>query len=251
MPLLNGEEQQLVLKSDKVNIEGFFNTLTIQNAGISELLLNATSSLTKLDMRNNEISYLNAGHMPEIDSLDLSFNKLSVLTLDGCEKLKYINLSGNPLGPKEIAQIISSLPKRPYNSRGRLVLREITDTPHAQDVWAFAPDVQLATVKNWWVMTYNPSDNTYGVYKGVPSGVEEVAEEGTPKLYPSPATDRLYLKGIEEGVAIELYSLSGELLLTQKAIQGTNVVLVSDLPRGQYLLKAGDFKQKVTLQSEK
>lgn len=251
VPLLNGEEQQLVLKSDKVNIEGFFNTLTVQNAGISELLLNATSSLTKLDMRNNEISYLNAGHMPEIDSLDLSFNKLSVLTLDGCEKLKYINLSGNPLGPKEIAQIISSLPKRPYNSRGRLVLREISDTPHAQDVWAFAPDVQLATVKNWWVMTYNPADNTYGVYKGVPSGVEEVAEEGTPKLYPSPATDRLYLKGIEEGVAIELYSLSGELLLTQKAIQGTNVVLVSDLPRGQYLLKAGDFKQKVTLQSEK
>lgn len=247
VPVLNGEEQQLVLKSDKVSIEGFYNNLTIQNAGITELFLNATSSLTKLDVRNNEIGYLNAGHMPNIDSLDISYNKVSVLTIDACEKLKYINVTGNRLNADDLAKIISKLPARPANDKGHLVVREVSDNPHANDVWGYAVDVQVAAGKNWWIMTYDPVQKTYGLYKGVATGTEGVAGDNAPQVYPIPATNKLYISGIASGTSIKLYSLAGELLSEQVAISGTNELAVAGLPRGQYILVAGDFKQTVLL----
>ncbi len=69
------------------------------------------------------------------------------------------------------------------------------------------------------------------------------------KVYPNPATSKLYVEGLEVGEELRLYSLDG---ILQKSLvvdrTGTFSVTVETLPRGTYILTKGDVRCRVLLQ---
>jgi len=73
------------------------------------------------------------------------------------------------------------------------------------------------------------------------------SDEYTVSLYPNPVTgSTLTVEGaaLAEGDAIEVYSLSGTLMVTYNATGEATTIDVSQLPNGTYLLKAGKYVAK-------
>ncbi len=65
-------------------------------------------------------------------------------------------------------------------------------------------------------------------------------ETGTSlSVYPNPTTNVLWIEGVQEDNPMSIHSLSGNLVLTQTATQGTNKIDVTTLPDGFYILCLG------------
>ncbi|GAA4465006.1 hypothetical protein GCM10023093_16460 [Nemorincola caseinilytica] len=70
----------------------------------------------------------------------------------------------------------------------------------------------------------------------LPTAVQEVAAGSTVKVYPNPATDRIYVDATAEG-DLWIMGLNGSVITTQKMIKGNTAVDISALPAGVYVVK--------------
>ncbi|MDD5570586.1 MAG: T9SS type A sorting domain-containing protein [Bacteroidales bacterium] len=58
------------------------------------------------------------------------------------------------------------------------------------------------------------------------------------KIFPNPATDRIYIKCAEkQDLKIQIYNLVGEIVLQRKFNNSTNKINIGSLPKGIYLIK--------------
>ncbi len=74
-------------------------------------------------------------------------------------------------------------------------------------------------------------------------------ETGTSlSVYPNPTGEVLLVDGAVEDSHMSIYSLSGNLVLTQTAVHGTNKIDVTTLPNGLYILRLGSETFKFTKQ---
>lgn len=65
-------------------------------------------------------------------------------------------------------------------------------------------------------------------------------------VYPNPTEDALLIDGAEQDTPISIFSMSGNLVQTQTAAQGSNKIDVSTLPDGLYVLRLGSETFKFT-----
>ena len=73
------------------------------------------------------------------------------------------------------------------------------------------------------------------------SMIEDNALENNITIYPNPSSDIIYIDGINSQTEIELFDLTGQLILQQNYINGINI---SDLNRGIYILKLNNKNLK-------
>ncbi len=66
------------------------------------------------------------------------------------------------------------------------------------------------------------------------------------EVYPNPASDLLNISCEEDGI-MEIYSLDGKIILSEKIKAGTNTISAQDLKSGSYLLKYTNGKQQRTM----
>lgn len=59
------------------------------------------------------------------------------------------------------------------------------------------------------------------------------------KIFPNPAHEMLYIDGISAGEIIRLFSLDGQLLISQTVGNGSTAISVASLSNGVYLLQVG------------
>jgi hypothetical protein len=100
-------------------------------------------------------------------------------------------------------------------------------------------DVQ--TIRQWYANDNFPSCDPQ-VTAGIADSQPEINEL---RLYPNPSSDLIYIdyKALSKAVTIEIYDVRGQLLKNIKMNnQSTNVISVSDLSSGLYLLKVNDGK---------
>lgn len=76
-----------------------------------------------------------------------------------------------------------------------------------------------------------------------PAGVASFKDAGI-KMYPTPATDILYLENLPAKSVIYIFNLNGKLVI-QKAVDDENMkISVADLPQGLYVLKIRALQQE-------
>lgn len=247
-PTLDDTEQELTLASNEVQIEGFYSSLTIHNAGITDFAFNRASAIEYLNLRDNKIPYLNAGHIPNVKELDLAYNEIKHLSLKGCEKVRKINLTGNPLNAKDMEKIINEIPPIEDDGEGILIVREVSNKPHSQDVWMYAVDVNFLVGRKWYVVEYNPETGKMKKYEGVRKGTEDLVATPSLMIYPTPAKDRLLVRGATLGNTLRLYSLTGVLMLEKVASSSQEELMVSNIPAGVYILKIGKESFRVLVE---
>lgn len=76
--------------------------------------------------------------------------------------------------------------------------------------------------------------------------VPETAAAAPPALFPDPASRQVTLSGVPAGTPVEVYDLSGHVLLRAPAAPGSTID-VSELPAGSYVVLAQDEAGKVVL----
>ncbi|MDR9487968.1 T9SS type A sorting domain-containing protein, partial [Salibacter sp.] len=76
-----------------------------------------------------------------------------------------------------------------------------------------------------------------------------LGEESSPivTVYPNPANDRVFIKGVNNATPYEFYSLTGEVVKTG-TLQANGVIDVNQFSSGVYLLKIGEQTEKVIVQ---
>jgi M6 family metalloprotease-like protein len=70
----------------------------------------------------------------------------------------------------------------------------------------------------------------------VSSDIQEVSNKEL-KLYPNPVSDELHVQNADQNSTIEVFNLTGKLVMTKK-LENSNIVNVSSLESGLYILKA-------------
>lgn len=86
--------------------------------------------------------------------------------------------------------------------------------------------------KSFFRLKQNDKDGQ-SVYSRVATATP-VHSNGSLKIYPNPATNQLYISSVNELREYNIYNLSGMLIKTVTAKEGTVVVNISDLPAGFY-----------------
>jgi hypothetical protein len=59
------------------------------------------------------------------------------------------------------------------------------------------------------------------------------------RIYPNPATDLLYIDGSEKELVVNIYNIAGSMLISKK-VSNSDVIDISSLTSGIYLLKIND-----------
>ncbi|MDR9397598.1 MAG: T9SS type A sorting domain-containing protein [Salibacter sp.] len=83
-------------------------------------------------------------------------------------------------------------------------------------------------------------------YDCISTGFEELRKNEV-VVYPNPANDRVFIKGINNATPYEFYSLTGEVVKTG-TLQANGVIDVNQFSSGVYLLKIGEQTEKVIVQ---
>ena len=80
-----------------------------------------------------------------------------------------------------------------------------------------------------------------------PTVLNDVKIEDKMILYPNPASDKLYLKNVnDENLNISIFSISGIQLLKITALKSSEPIDISSLPKGFFVLKINDQAIKFT-----
>jgi hypothetical protein len=90
----------------------------------------------------------------------------------------------------------------------------------------------------------------YAIWNEITTGTSELAIQDV-VVYPNPATDRIYVRGLQNGDLISIFDIAGRLLSRTRAADPLADISVSNLPKGTYLVKitSGNFEtvQKVVI----
>lgn len=92
------------------------------------------------------------------------------------------------------------------------------------------------------IITNDEGNKAY--FQNIPLSVQDFDKDKL-VLYPNPLQDRLYLENLTKPVEIEIYSLSGKVLLHQEVDISTGQVNVSQLSEGIYLYQLSQNGRKV------
>ena len=192
--------------------------------------------LKLLGVNNMELTQLDVSQNPELVYLDCSYNKLTGLDLSHNPDLRYLKCSNNLIDEAAMQALVESLPE--------VIIRDepanfIPVNPDGDDNVCTPDQVAIAKSKNWNVTT--PMGEPF-----VGTSIEEVIPAEVYHNIKVWARDGiLYLSGLEPGMPVQVYALSGTMMHTSVA---SGSMLEIPLPRGvAYVLRAGNHAVKAVM----
>src|SRR5699024_7130841 len=93
----------------------------------------------------------------------------------------------------------------------------------------------IAEVSDHKSLVISTQDSSDIYYQNVPNMSVEDQQKSNLTLYPNPAKDFLYIENLTNPVQIEIYDLSGKVLLSKEVDEATKQVNLSQLAEGVYL----------------
>jgi len=118
-------------------------------------------------------------------------------------------------------------------SDNKYTIEGLSNDKHTIMLYACDPygNKRLSTIKlpaGWWEE---------------PSGINDIESERL-RFYPNPAGDVIYLGDImKEKAVIEIYNLSGQLMMTCRVDAGNKEINITALPQGMYTIRLRDSKE--------
>lgn len=240
----SNELSTLDLKGKKVLTElyAFTNQFT-------QLDLSEAKALETISIGDNQLSQLALVGMGQLVSLSASFNKLSQLTLTDCPNLGAVSVFANELASISLANcpkltileinnnrftdplpLVESLPTHPdlKDNAGYIVFlnsAEYGDFPEGNvKSDAF---ISAANKKGWVVLNGETPLTTH---------ISEVTPETTGQIIPTDHEGCYEIVGVSPALW-QVYTAEGLLVATSRQAHADNVIDLSQLPHGVYLVR--------------
>lgn len=256
-----------VLSQLTINTNSNLNNLTISNfpvlAGInctsnnalSNLIIQNCSLATGIDLGNNSLSMLQLNTLPLLQNLVLNNNELTTLNVGTFSNLKSLSAVGNLLTSADLNA--NPLLHTVYLSDNQLQnvkiknagqnfpsTFQIFDNAPFQYLCCDAEDIAIATSNiNQQGYTSATVDSSCPAAPML-STAETLSKYKQISFYPNPVKDILYFKSKEKIVKAEIYNNAGRILYTV-SLNGDSIN-VSELPKGNYLIKFSTKNESVT-----
>ena len=214
-------------------------------------------NLKNLNLNNCKLSDLELSRYPILESLDVSNNNLTSLDLSGLGNLSELNAGGQVVDMDEITVSDGTATfTNPFSFNGSPVTNFTGATCVGDDIVISGLTGNSGTATFMFeasnITTSSGELTTRSALAGTPfsgtvtvpwvkSGVaNDVVSAPRIAAYPNPTTDVVTVTGIMPGATVKLYTTSGALVASYPAPDETLSVNISHLPRGLYILTAGD-----------
>ncbi len=264
--------------SDLTGIEAFTNLirLSCQQNNLTSLDLSANLTLQNLNAWGNHFTMLNVTQNTALTYLEISGSDLTELDITNNPNINFLSIGYNQIGELDLSQNVNLIN---FTSLGN---------PHISLDFSLCPLLEFVSIADLsslqFVNLQNGHNSTMGLYlQEVPQldcvrvdaeimgnipeswtypeetnfsdecmmGAQDLIQNEI-QIYPNPAKDQFFIRSDEQIQTVEIYSVSGEKLLSRNGrdIQSLNV---SNLSKGIYLVRVKTnsgkvFSQKLIIQ---
>lgn len=215
-------------------------------------------TLSTLHVSRNKFKTLDLSNCPNLRYLYLNSNEVSALDLKNKSDLFHVECVMNNLSKETMMQLAEDLADRTgldedgtEKSTGNIYVLALQNTE--KNVCP-KEAVDKIKAKNWNVYAYKDYDDpekTIEVpYEGTPTAIYEPnVSDNKLSVYPNPATTTVNVSVPESyiGQTINLVSMNGSIVLTQKILQQNTVMDVSTVPAGNYVVMAGSSSYRIEI----
>jgi hypothetical protein len=261
--------------SDLTGLEAFINVAQIycsQNLFIS-IPLSTIVNLTNLVAWDNQLEGLDVSQNPHLFRIDIGGNNVASLDVTNNPELVELSIGNNSIGNLDLSN--NSLLQRFYSIYGNThtFLDFSSNSALNQLILQNLDELQFVNIQNGntaGITTLNltglPALGCVRIDSDVLGNIPEswVYDEGTnfsdscvmgtqeisftqPEIYPNPVQNQFNIKHSERITSVEIYSLSGEKILSKNE-ENIHSVNVSNLSKGIYLVKIKTISGRVFTQ---
>ena len=209
-----------------------WSTLDLSQATQLEKLFAAGCGLLKVDLT----------HCPNLREVQVHVNYLRELPL-ASDKLYSVIAFDNEISGEQMTHLVESLPTFETGAdpdapeQAELIIFRTDNQPEADKNRCMISDVQIATAKNWAVLSVD-MDYNKSPYPGLQGDHISLCPTSAVSLYVTP--DAVRIEGIPHGETVTLYDLSGVIVYSLAASSGTAVISPDAIPSGIYYLSVGE-----------
>lgn len=208
--------------------------LNCYNNKFQSLDLSHTPGMKLLTCSDNELTSIDLSHTPLLELLVCGGNQLTKLDLSNQKKLTRLYCHRNKINEMNMQTLVESMPTVD-GLPGQFYVIDTTPGVNEENV-CNEDQVGLAVFKNWKVKNVHNNVD----YPGTTS-LEDISTATSPiKLYAQDG--KITITGIEAGMKVDIYSLSGNRVHSSKAT--ANTVSIA-LAAGSYVLHIGKHSAKV------
>ena len=236
---------------ESINLERAtrLNQLACAGNNMQALDVAKCPNLLVLNCNKNNLTRLDLTKLPLLEELGCSNNLITELDMSKCPNLFGLILNSNDICHKKMAVLANSLPTVKGNP-GYLVVVDQKDK-NEKNVCSQST-VAVMEGKNWAVLDYDGGSNFDGPgipYEGCPDDQVSVMMDSMPEfvVYPTVASDCVYVEGLSEGAKIELVNMQGAVVLSAGSNGAATRVETAALERGVYVLTAHGQSVRVVL----
>ncbi|WP_293964491.1 leucine-rich repeat domain-containing protein [uncultured Porphyromonas sp.] len=209
-----------------------WSTLDLSKATQLEKLFAAGCGLLKVDLT----------HCPNLREVQVHVNYLRELPL-ASDKLYSVIAFDNEISGEQMTQLVESLPTFEAGAdpeapdQAEFIIFRTDNEPEADKNRCLASDVQIATEKNWTVLSVDMDDNK-SLYAGEQGNHISLCPTAAISLYVTP--EAVSIEGIPHGETVTLYDLSGVQVYSVAASSSAAVISTDAIPSGVYYLSVGE-----------
>ncbi len=209
-----------------------WSTLDLSKATQLEKLFAAGCGLLKVDLT----------HCPNLREVQVHVNYLRELPL-ASDKLYSVIAFDNEISGEQMTHLVESLPTFEAGTdpeapdQAEFIIFRTDNEPEADKNRCMASDVQIATDKNWTVLSVDMDDNK-SLYAGVQGNHISLCPTAAVSLYVTPEAVRI--EGIPHGETVTLYDLSGVQVYRVAASSSATIISTDAIPSGVYYLSVGE-----------
>lgn len=209
-----------------------WSTLDLSQATQLEKLFAAGCGLLKVDLT----------HCPNLREVQVHVNYLRELPL-ASDKLYSVIAFDNEISGEQMTHLVESLPTFETGAdpdapeQAELIIFRTDNQPEADKNRCMTSDVQIATAKNWAVLSVD-MDYNKSPYPGLQGDHISLCPTSAVSLYVTP--EEVRIEGIPHGETITLYDLSGVIVYSLAATSSTAVISPDAIPSGIYYLSVGE-----------
>jgi len=201
-----------------INVSDLINLTEInfRNSALTSLDVSSNAALETLIIRNNYISSLDLSQNSALTFVDVKTNHLTFLDMRNGNNANVIPVGTDPAIPG-------------FNSDFNPGLECI-----------LIDDINTPVISSWIIASNSCFCEDLGVCLTI--SVAEVKNLSY-NMYPNPTNDYLYISSKTNNSSINIYNITGKMVLSKTLAQGENIINVSNLASGIYLTRFASNNQ--------
>ncbi|PWK19922.1 T9SS type A sorting domain-containing protein [Xanthomarina spongicola] len=227
-------------------------TLSCSSNNFTELNLLNNSDLNYFDCRDNNLTDLDLSNNSNLKRLFFSNNHLTEIDLTNLSDLLLIFASDNNISTLDISNNLdlrwikfdkNNLSSVDFRNGNNSHISEFTMTENSNLNCIFVDDAEASYLETWLI-------DDASAFVENESDCEALTVEEEPKfgfnMFPNPATNMVSVTIDTQLASLDIYSIKGQVIISQPLSFGKNNIQLEALSSGMYLVKITSANQSET-----